>query len=391
MGTIDFQLACAGCESDLLGTDLDGACSHCGRGVGETINLAIVDSQTQLVGQDLSCVSCGYNLRTRPIGALCPECLASVSQSLRADDLRFSSLHWLRQMRGGVSVLLIAAIGLTAVFVIAAAVASLFGGAGSVLGIVAAVLLALCGGVGIFVVTSSEPRLSAEVEAALPSDRVRDTARIMVLATVVCVLAPICSGVAWLIIVGVCLALLCVAIGLACAMRCLRRIALRGRRPGLARLTTVLIWLLVSAGVCGGTAIGLQAIQVRRISAQVAARRPAARSAAVGPAAPTSRPTTHPVDAHTPVADGDAPAGAGYGSVPVTTVGTSGTTVTVTATQGSANVSESINAGLMMLAGLASCGAAIGYLASYVIVLIVLFKYRGLLCHAIAGVPSQAQ
>jgi hypothetical protein len=65
---------------------------------------------------DVPCAGCGYNLRTLPRDGVCPECGKSIAQSWyaysirRADlgQLRESGLPWLRAMREGVTIALVA-------------------------------------------------------------------------------------------------------------------------------------------------------------------------------------------------------------------------------------------------------------------------------------------
>ena len=51
---------------------------------------------------DVACRSCGYNLRGLRPGDRCPECGASIDQSLVADRLQFANPAWLRAVSGGV-------------------------------------------------------------------------------------------------------------------------------------------------------------------------------------------------------------------------------------------------------------------------------------------------
>jgi hypothetical protein len=67
------------------------------------------------VEHDISCRSCGYNLRGLFISARCPECSAAVVQSIRGDMLLYSDPRWLERLSLGA--LLIAITGLGGFFV----------------------------------------------------------------------------------------------------------------------------------------------------------------------------------------------------------------------------------------------------------------------------------
>jgi len=62
------------------------------------------DSQQQHVDCDLSCVSCGYNLRTLSLAGVCPECGQPVFKSIRR-GLHEADLNWLRTVRLGATIL----------------------------------------------------------------------------------------------------------------------------------------------------------------------------------------------------------------------------------------------------------------------------------------------
>jgi hypothetical protein len=53
------------------------------------------------VAEDLSCVECGYNLRTLEWGSRCPECATPILRSLRLNWLLVADPKWLRKIAGG--------------------------------------------------------------------------------------------------------------------------------------------------------------------------------------------------------------------------------------------------------------------------------------------------
>lgn len=60
------------------------------------------------VAGDSPCVRCGYNLRTLPLSASCPECGAPVAYSFRGYFLQYADPHWVRGLARGLALLLAA-------------------------------------------------------------------------------------------------------------------------------------------------------------------------------------------------------------------------------------------------------------------------------------------
>lgn len=75
---------------------------------------ANVDANAR-VEHDISCRSCGYNLRGLALSARCPECSAAVGQSIRGDMLMYSDPRWLERLSLGA--LLVAVTGLGGFFI----------------------------------------------------------------------------------------------------------------------------------------------------------------------------------------------------------------------------------------------------------------------------------
>ena len=68
---------------------------------------ALAETDTR-VADDLECMQCGYNLRTLPVDGLCPECAAPVQFSREGYYLRSAPVEWLRKLKGGLSLIIIA-------------------------------------------------------------------------------------------------------------------------------------------------------------------------------------------------------------------------------------------------------------------------------------------
>lgn len=64
------------------------------------------DSMTGKLESDLTCIQCGYNLRTLFVDAMCPECGTPVERSLHGDRLACSDARWLGKLRHGAGLLL---------------------------------------------------------------------------------------------------------------------------------------------------------------------------------------------------------------------------------------------------------------------------------------------
>jgi len=107
MAVIDFELNCSDCGRSLQGVDIEGTCPGCDSGVGDTLNINVIDRKTLRICADVMCVNCGYNLRTLEIASVCPECATTVADSLHSAELRFANRDWLRKVRRGIWLLLV--------------------------------------------------------------------------------------------------------------------------------------------------------------------------------------------------------------------------------------------------------------------------------------------
>lgn len=72
---------------------------------GQLVNQEALDERVHdgVIVVDLACKHCGYNLRTRGVNDVCPECATAVSRSLRGNDLAWADPDWLRALHRGVS------------------------------------------------------------------------------------------------------------------------------------------------------------------------------------------------------------------------------------------------------------------------------------------------
>jgi len=259
MPAIDFSLQCASCRHDLLGTDAAENCPVCARPVADTLAFVRVDPAAMAVCRDVSCIKCGYNLRTLEIGSICPECATPVRRSLRSDLLRFADTGWLRRVRRGVTWLIVALLAIPVVPPIVVIVAgSWLGGHGDIFAfwlfvvevvtIVTIVDLPWC--LGVFDATSAEPGPCGCTESAVPRIAARGCTLASFILPVLVFLVPAKNSFPeltfkaffWMMPVFGTLAIACVGV-------CLRRLARRARRPGLGRLLTVLIGLVLAGGV----------------------------------------------------------------------------------------------------------------------------------------------
>src|SRR5438128_2549555 len=67
----------------------------------------LVDAEGR-VCVDAVCLGCGYNLRSLPEDAVCPECAQPVRRSLAGEQLRFAQAQWVRLLARGATCLVIA-------------------------------------------------------------------------------------------------------------------------------------------------------------------------------------------------------------------------------------------------------------------------------------------
>lgn len=74
--------------------------------MNETPQQPVTVAEVARVGIDLPCITCGYNLRSLPMGGRCPECNSTIESALHHGWLMFADPRWLRRLRSGVTLIL---------------------------------------------------------------------------------------------------------------------------------------------------------------------------------------------------------------------------------------------------------------------------------------------
>lgn len=70
--------------------------------------VAVALDQDGRLAEDVACRHCGYNLRGLELAGRCPECEMAIEKTLHAFLLRFSDSQWLRHLKLGITLLVIA-------------------------------------------------------------------------------------------------------------------------------------------------------------------------------------------------------------------------------------------------------------------------------------------
>lgn len=65
-----------------------------------------IPAPDEIVGEDLPCRRCGYNLRGLAFGGRCPECNTPVEMSAQSDALRYADPVWLGRLAIGAAILM---------------------------------------------------------------------------------------------------------------------------------------------------------------------------------------------------------------------------------------------------------------------------------------------
>lgn len=406
---------------------MHGQCERCGSSIGLTINLAVIDPLELKFAADAICITCGYNLRTLPVASVCPECATPVLRSLRPDDLRFADPRYLRRVRRGVALLLTAALGVLATVLLAQVLMPVMAvklsfAPGRSLGWAVVALASLgtlitlfvfwC--IGVFLVTAQDPYPRAKPESRVAAY----LARVCTLAAPLIALTAIYASfyfvfvhvlargsptgpssrslwtsvlVPWLAVYLSVVVFICAVVALAV---CLRRLARRARQIGLARLTSVVLWIgVVWIIMLPATAV-VQALIIvpfmtNAMTTAITATMPAAFPATL-PAGIT--PTTSPAVGTTQYKTiGPAVGTTQYG--PITVVTTSPAVTYVQAGAGASTVtttfaapqSSTTNPLLVAAQSVLTCAMMLFAPAIYISGVITLFRYRRMLATVLAG------
>ena len=242
--TIQSDILCRACKASLRGVAVAGLCPHCRRSIPEMIDTQHLDLATGLIVTDWSCIECRYNLRTLSVNANCPECNRPVADSLQPDDLRFTDAKWLRDVRFGITVLLVtvpAALILTFLMAIMASMGGLFAALAVVSGLLA--FLATLFGVGGFVITCQRTPDSLALRQPFWPHRAALLLPIYLLLSFFMSLFSLMAlsiDDVLLVFFGLVVALFCtigVGVSIIAMTYCLQQIAQRGHKLALGRLT----------------------------------------------------------------------------------------------------------------------------------------------------------
>lgn len=199
-----------------------------------------------VVAEDVSCRSCGYNLRGTHSDRTCPECGAAVGLSIVGDYLRFADPRWVEKLARGMAFVVYAIVIGIAMGIVGAFVAAVSGSGELMLVMNAIVSLVstLLTAVGVWLVTEPDPG-----EPSKGGTHVRDLARYGLIAGQV--LSLVAAGVSAYSVregqlTNIVASILWV-VGVFAMFVHLRRLALRIPETSLADQTRIVMWGLVVA------------------------------------------------------------------------------------------------------------------------------------------------
>lgn len=189
---------------------------------------------------DLTCIQCGYNLRTLFVDGRCPECGTLVDRSLKGNLLRYADPHWLDKLRLGTAMLL----GSVCVLLLGSC---LFGAVFRMIdGATATILISLIFSAvtltAMLLITAREPAIAASEDPITLRRVVRACASLLFAGQAILILSHF---VRWgdLMLRLTMLGMLVVAgIAYFVTFTYFRRLALRIPDDKLARMTTVVMW-----------------------------------------------------------------------------------------------------------------------------------------------------
>lgn len=124
--------------------------------------------------EQVSCITCGYDLRGQSIEDKCPECGAPVEQSLRGDLLQYADPSWLRTIARGAALVkwgvwlvvayipLVIAVAIVFGLVLAGRVSVVYENAATYFALGVLVIGLLLGGAGAFLSTTVDPKTASQ-------------------------------------------------------------------------------------------------------------------------------------------------------------------------------------------------------------------------------------
>lgn len=197
-----------------------------------------------LIAFDLSCTSCGYNLRGLRAGGLCPECANPIDRSLRGDLLIYADPAWLRRLHLGVRLML----WYVVLSIMMGVLGGIVGGLG--LPLIIAMLPALAVGfvyvASVYCLTTQEPRISGSEESMTLRNVIRASALVSYAGSLIGVLSMFNGSQPIIEVCGTVLQ----GVGLVAVLGIfvyLRRFATRIPDEKLARSTRTVMWGLVAS------------------------------------------------------------------------------------------------------------------------------------------------
>ncbi len=199
-----------------------------------------------VIGGDLSCLTCGYNLRGLARDGRCPECANPIERSARGDLLACADPQWLRRLGVGVQ-LMLWFIGMSAgLGTIGLPIALSEDGLSPLISVPAVFLLSLLFIASAFCISTPEPRTVGQNHVITMRGLVRACALFILIGSVLNLASLAAPPRA--ILVGMPMILRLAALpAIIGVVVLLTRCAQRVPDPRLTRSSRIVMWLLVGA------------------------------------------------------------------------------------------------------------------------------------------------